>query len=85
MIPDGATNAYFVNMPYGNGVIVKVSVAANTPITIPHTLNRVPNRIEVLDNGTGFTCGYARTGTWTTANVFAQFASALTNAWVAIL
>ncbi len=59
--------------------------AANTDVTIAHTLNRVPNRVECLDNGTSFTPQIKRSTVtaWTAAippnngSVTVQFSVAL--------
>jgi hypothetical protein len=92
LIRDIGVNAYSDYQRDGTACIrVGVTIAANTPIQIFHNLTMVPNRIEVLDNGTAFIPAWKRTATpWTAANppaqgsVYVEFNGALANAIVRI-
>ncbi len=92
LIRDIGVSAYSDYQRDGTACIrIGVTIAANTPIQIFHPLTMVPNRIEVLDNGTAFVPKWKRTATaWTAANppalgsVYVEFDGALANAIVRI-
>src|ERR1700732_3147174 len=86
LIRDIGVNAYADYQRDGTAVIrTGVTIAANTTLQIFHTLTFVPNRIEVLDNGTAFIPSWRRVAAmpWTAANppalgsVYVQFNGAL--------
>jgi hypothetical protein len=91
LIRDMSRAPYYDYQLDGIGQIrINQSVAANTNLVIPHTLGRIPNRVEILDNGANFIPALKRAAAWTAfvpgtpGTVTIQTNGALVNAIVRI-
>ncbi len=71
----------------GNGVLVSVTAAANTDVTMTHSLGRLPHFVIPLDNGTAYVPSWKWSSATarTTATATGQFSVAPVGAIVWIV